>query len=138
VIFVIDFQTGVPAMLKAVCSKCLRRACICGVIFCRNPLCIEGFRLTTRPHSGQSNGRAELFFDTSISVGDPMIYNEISGDEYSTPPVHEQHALRALRTTGPFTFKPEVLKQMAAARAQSSDDLDAVFFPPLVRVPKVG
>jgi hypothetical protein len=52
-----------------------------------------------------------LYLTTSISVGDPIIYNEISGDEYSTLPVHEQPALRALRTTGPFTFKPEVLKQ---------------------------
>ena len=75
---------------------------------------------------------------TSISMGDPIFYNEISGDEYSTLSVHEQYALRALRTTGPFTFKPEVLKQIAAARAQSSDDLDVVFFPPVARVPKVG
>lgn len=71
-----------------------------------------------------------------MSVPNPIIYDEISGDEYSTRPVHEQHALRALRTTGPFTFKPEVLKQIAAARAQSSDDLDVLFFPPLARAPK--
>jgi hypothetical protein len=73
---------------------------------------------------------------TFMSVGTSIIYDEISGDEYSTRPVHGQYAMRALRTTGPLTFEPEVLKQMA--RAQSSYDLDVVFFPPLARVPKVG
>jgi hypothetical protein len=98
----------------------------------------RGIQTYDTPTPAKVMGALNSSSTTSISVGDPIIYNEISGDEYSTLPVHEQHALRALRTTGPFTFKPEVLKQMAAARAQSSDDLDAVFFPPLVRVPKVG
>jgi hypothetical protein len=66
---------------------------------------------------------------TSSSVGAGASYYapNMTGDE----PVKvvqpklgeiEQYALRALQPAGPLTFKPEVLKQIAAARAQSGDE----------------
>jgi hypothetical protein len=107
------------------CRKCGAAACVCGFL----AAVVVALAGDGKPPPARTAAAFASVMPLSTSSGFTYVSDEVTGalrlsvwPEGRTREAIEQYAIRALQPTGPLTFKPEVLEQMAGGRAASSGD----------------
>src|SRR6516164_5894508 len=109
-------------MIKSLCSKCLRRACICSsfaawaTIAVFEPFAGDGLELPPEHAPAAITGAMNT---VSMSTTHYVTYDEITGKEHSAAPLQE-YALSALRTPGPAGPRLTISQGFDAASSKES------------------